>query len=255
MCVSCFSDGVEFLNHKNNHDYHIIRDDFPIFQNSDWTAREEVILLDSLLKYKNWNFVSKQLPNRSISDIRKHYDHFYIKRYGSDKFPKFQETERSLFIEPIVPYRFRINDTEEPPRYGPNTVGYTSLAGYNPARSDFECDFDSNAEDLLANLKPIDKDDPFFETLTNLQCGIIKSYNRRLLERQRWKKIISDHGLIVLRKVQAWLHRYDMTITRPVYEKLIRFMQFCTPLQFDLLMEGLHHSGEIKIQILRSLKI
>lgn len=251
ICTLCFSKGAEFGGHKNDHDYHIIRDDFPLFSNTDWTAREELTLLDSLQKYGNWNSVAKEIPNRTLKEIKIHYDYFYLERHGSDHFPEVNKSESAAFLEPIVPYRQRISDTDEPPRYSPNTLGYKSLAGYNPARSDFESEFDSTAEDLLSNLKPVDKDDPHFDLITNLQCSVIQSYNRRLIERQRWKKIIRDHGLIVLRKVNAWLHRYDVTITRPVYEKLIRFMQFCTPVQFELLMEGLHHSGELKIQILR----
>ncbi|XP_015835543.2 transcriptional adapter 2-alpha isoform X1 [Tribolium castaneum] len=249
ICSLCFSKGAEFGGHKNDHDYHIIRDDFPVWGNTDWTAREEVVLLESLQKYGNWNLVAKEFPNRSVREIRAHYDWFYLDRKGSKDLP--EASKRDWFCEPVVPYRQRISDTDEPPRYSPNTVGYKSLAGYNPARSDFECEFDSSAEDLLSNLKPVDKDDPHFDLITNLQCAIIQSYNRRLRERQRWKKIIREHGLIILRKVYAWLHRYDVTITRPVYEKLIRFMQFCTPVQFEMLMEGLHHSGELKIQILR----
>lgn len=251
ICVGCFSRGAEFGGHKNDHDYHILRDSFNLFENSDWTAKEEEVLLEALQRYGNWNLVAKELPNRTIREIKTHYDQFYLERRGSDNLPKIKETGASVFIEPIVPYRFRINDTEEPPRYSPNTVGYKSLAGYNPARSDFECEFDSTAEDLLSNLKSTERDDPHFELITNLQCGMIGAYNRRLVERQRWKKIIRSHGLIVPRKLQAWLHRYDVTITRPVYEKLIRFMQFCTPVQFEMLMEGLHRSGELKIQIIR----
>ncbi|RZC39163.1 transcriptional adapter 2-alpha [Asbolus verrucosus] len=246
-----FPKGVELQSHKNYHDYCIIRDDFPLFDGTDWTAKEELILLNSIQKYGNWNLVNKELPNRTMKEIKTHYDYFYLERRGSNQLPAIRETETSVFLEPIVPYRCRINDADEPPRYSPNTVGYKSLAGYNPARSDFECEFDPNAEDLLSNLKSIDRDDPHYDLITNLQCAVISSYNRRLVERQRWKRIIRNHGLIVLRKVYAWLHRYDVTITRPVYEKLIRFMQYCTAAQFEMLLEGLHRSGELKIQILR----
>jgi transcriptional adapter 2-alpha len=253
ICAVCFSKGAEFGEHRNDHDYHIIRDDFPVFEGTDWTAREETVLLDSLQKYGNWNLIAKELPNRTLKEIKSHYDYFYLERRGSGRMPEVKETATAVFLEPVVPYRCRISDTDEPPRYSPNTVGYKSLAGYNPARSDFECEFDSTAEDLLSNLKPVDRGDPHFDLVTNLQCSIIQIYNRRLVERQRWKRIIREHGLIILRKVHAWLHRYDVTITRPVYEKLIRFMQFCTPVQFEMLMEGLHRSGELKIQIVRLL--
>lgn len=250
ICALCFSQGVEFGNHKSDHGYQIIRDDFLLFANSDWSAREEMTLLDSIQKYKNWNSVARELPGRTVRDVKLHYNEFYLSRKYLPALPKMNP-HTDLFIEPIVPYRLKIKDSDEPPRYLSNTVGYKSLAGYNPARSDFECEFDSTAEDLLSNFKLVNETDPHYDMLTNLQQAIIRCYNRRLLERQRWKRVIRDHGLIVLRKVYAWLHRYDVTITRPVYEKLIRFMQFCDPLQFEMIMEGLHRSGELKLQILR----
>lgn len=251
VCALCFSQGVEFGNHKSDHSYRIIRDDFLLFANSDWSAKEELILLESIQKYKNWNSVARALPGRTVRDAKLHYNEFYLSKKSIRNMPKMKSTGANSCFEPIVPYRLKINDNDEPPRYLSSTVGYKSLAGYNPARSDFECEFDSTAEDLLSNFKLISENEPYYDMITSLQQAIIRSYNRRLVERQRWKRIIRDHGLIVLRKVYAWLHRYDVTITRPVYEKLIRFMQFCDPLQFEMIMEGLHRSGELKLQILR----
>lgn len=250
ICALCFSQGVEFGSHKSDHSYQIIRDDFPLFANSDWTAKEELILLDSIQKYRNWNSVARALPERTVRDVKLHYDNFYLGRNAPQDLPKMKSTAISMF-ESIVPYRFKINDNDEPPRYLSNTIGYKSLAGYNPARSDFECEFDSTAEDLLSNFKLIKETEADYGLITSLQQAIIRSYNRRLLERQRWKRVIRHHGLIVLRKVYSWLHRYDVTITRPVYEKMIRFMQFCEPEEFEMIMEGLHRSGELKLQIFR----
>ncbi|CAG9814373.1 unnamed protein product [Phaedon cochleariae] len=251
ICLACFSNGAEFKKHKSDHDYKVLTTKFILFENSDWTAEEELKLLDAIQNYGNWNMVAQEFPNRTISEVVDHYDYFYLERNGSDGLPNIKQSDAALFPELVVPYRFQLSDIDEPPRYLSNTVGFKSLAGYNPARSDFENEYDKNAEDLLSNMEVVNEDDPHYELLTNLQCSLIESYNRRLRERQHWKNLIRNHGLLLLRKTISWLHRYDYTIQKPVYEKLIRFMQFCKPVKFDMLMEGLHRVGELKIHISR----
>lgn len=251
ICCSCFATGAQFGNHFNNHDYRIITNNFLLFPNSDWTAKEELTLLDALTVYGNWNSVAGQLPNRSLNEILEHYDYFYLKGRGTENMPRFPDRDEAAFITPVVPYRFKLSDIAEPPRYLQNTIGYQSLAGYNPVRADFENEYDMNAEDVLGNLHEFNRKDPHYDVLTELQCGIINGYNRRLKERERWKKIIRECGLITLRKLTFWLHRYDVTIGKNAYEKLVRFMQISDPLQFEMLMEGLHRVGELKVHIAR----
>nr|XP_023022765.1 transcriptional adapter 2-alpha isoform X1 [Leptinotarsa decemlineata] len=255
ICLTCFSSGSEFFNHKNDHDYKVLSTKFTLFENSDWTAEEELKLLDSIMNYGNWNLVAQEFPNRTVNEVINHYDSFYLDRKGSNKLPKLKDRVAAVFPQVVVPYRFRLSDSDEPPRYLCNTIGFKSLAGYNPARSDFESEYDKNAEDLLSHMEIVEEDDPQYELLTNLQCSLVESYNRRLRERQRWKTLMREHGLILLRKTMSWLHRYDFTIQKPVYEKLIRFMQFCEPVKFNMLMEGIHRVGELKLQISRLLNL
>lgn len=253
ICSACFANGVEFLNHKNDHSYRVLHFDFVLFENCDWTAKEELTLLESLLQYANWNTVTKHLPGRTVKEVKEHYDYMYLQRHGSPQLPEMPKIEASEYPFPIVPYRFRLN-VDDPPRYTYNSVGYHSVAGYNAARSDFELEYDNNAEDLITNLNAelFDEEDLDYQIVTDLQCAIVRSYNRRLKERQRRKLIIRRHGLILLRKTMAALHRYDMTITRPVYERLLGFMQFYkNGMDFDYILEGLHRAGELKMQILR----
>lgn len=254
ICSACFANGVEFLNHQNDHSYRVLMQNFTLFKNSDWTAKEELTLLVSLLQYNNWGLVMKELPGRSIKEIKEHYDYFYLRRHGSSLLPEIPKFERPVYPTPVVPYRVKLAGVEEPPRYTSNSVGFHSVAGYNPARSDFELEYDANAEDLVAHLEyeTVDQSDPEHDIIADLQCAMINSYNRRLQERQRRKNVIRTHGLILLRKTTAALHRYDVTITRPVYERLLCFMQYYhSGLEFDFIMEGLHRAGELKMQISR----
>lgn len=251
ICTVCFASGAEFKNHKNDHNYRVLNDNFNLFENSDWTAKEELTLLNSLITWSNFSIASKELPNRTLNDIKEHYDYFYLLRHGSKLLPEFTKSPEAGYPEPVIPYRFRLSNVQDPPRNSANSTSYHSLAGYNAARSDFELEYDANAEDLICNLKLPEPDDPYYDIITKLQCSIIKSYNNRLRERLRRKCIIRNHGLIMPRKVTAWLRRYETTITQNVYERLIRFMQIYSAEGFEYLMEGLHRAGELKIKIAR----
>lgn len=249
ICLQCFANGAEFGEHKNDHNYRVHSTNFVLFENSDWTAEEELKLIDLLLFYGNWGLVALNFPNRTINEIKEHYEYFYLDGHGSKNIPVFKK--EIVVPEITVPYRFQLTECEEPPRYACNTVGYQSLAGYNPPRGDFENEYDKNAEDLVASLEPIKPENPYFEILTNLQYAITQNYNNRLRERNRRKTIIAQHGLLVLRKTLSWLHRYDGTITKPVCEKMLRFMHLCEPTKFEMLMEGMHRAGELRVKIER----
>lgn len=251
ICCACFASGIEFNEHKNDHSYSVLSYDFPLFEASTWSAKEELVLLDGLINLGNWGSIAKKLTNRSIKDIKEHYDHFYISRKGNNLFPNMQTNDDINYMEPIVPYRFRLDDLQDPPRFKSTSISYHSVAGYNAARSDFELEYDTNAEDLIANLEHIDPSCAGYNILSELQCAVIRNYNRRLEERERRRRIIREHGLIMQRKVVAWLHRYDTTVTPTVCDRLSRFMQFYSGQSFEYLMEGLHRAGELKMQIAR----
>lgn len=251
ICCACFASGVEFNEHKSDHSYSVLSYDFPVFKDSDWSAKEELVLLDGLINLGNWGAIAKKLTNRTVKEIKEHYDHFYISRRGSNLFPSMQVDDSVNYMQPIVPYRLRLDDLQDPPRFKSTSASYHTVAGYNAARSDFELEYDTNAEDLIACLEPVDPNCSHSKVIADLQCCIIKSYNRRLEKRQKRRRIIRDHGLIMQRKVVAWLHRYDITITPAVYDRLCRFLQFYSGQSFEYMMEGLHRAGELKMQIAR----
>lgn len=255
LCCKCFASGREFNTHESNHSYRVIQHNFELFEHSGWTAAEELTLLEVLSTYGYgcWELVANKLKGRSTTAIKQHYDRFYIDYPVNELFPKVPETKYSLFPQPMIPYRFKLIDINEPPRYAPFTVGFHSVAGYNAARSDFDVEFDANAEQLLAYAVKLTSD-PFhsqINILRDLQCAIIRIYNKRLKERQRRKDIIRNHGLILLRKTVSWMYRYDKTLTRRVTERLMVFMQFFSAINFDLFMEGLHRVAELKQEIVK----
>lgn len=255
ICPVCFSNGAEIGEHKNNHNYIIIKNEFPVIYGSDWSAREELELLDVLQEcgFGNWVDISKRLQSKSAEECKKHYLQNYIDNQTLPGLPEIRETEASLFGSEVVPYLYKLQDIEDPPRFASNTINYKLLAGYNAARSDFEVNFDNHAESLIADLKF----DEFCTVERNselgreLQAAIVQAYNHRLRERQRRRRIIRNHGLISFRRTMSWLQRYESTLTKPLIERLLTFMQLVGGMEFDYIIEGLHHAGELRNYIQR----
>lgn len=250
LCPSCFSNGSEIGNHRNDHDYIIIKNEFPLIEESGWTAKQELELLDVLLEcgFGNWIDMAKRMQDKSPEECKNHYLQYYIDNQALPGLPKIEETRASLFECESIPYSYKLQDLEEPPRFAPNTLNCKLLAGYNPARSDFEVNFDNHAELLISDLNynEFDINDENYELGKTLQVAIVQAYNNRLKERMRRRKIIRNHGLIAFRRTISWIQRYECTITRPLVERLLIYMQLLGGIEFDYFMEGLHRAGELK---------
>jgi transcriptional adapter 2-alpha len=252
ICSSCFSIGAELEPHKNYHQYVVVKSEFPLYEGSTWTANEEIELLDALFEcgLGNWSDISRRLHTRSAQECEKHYVTFYIDN-PAPELPKFNENIHPITSEP--PFECRPLETELPPRYLPGSSSYRALGGYNAARGDFEIEYDNYAETTISQLdvSTFELDDPYYEIGTALQAAIVSMYNMRLRERERRKRVVRDHGLIVVRKTLSWLQRYETTVMRTIAERLLLFMQLMSGIDFDYIMEGLHHAGELRQYILR----
>ncbi|KAG7212142.1 hypothetical protein KM043_012485 [Ampulex compressa] len=250
LCPSCFSNGCEIDEHRNDHDYIIIKNEFPLIDGSGWTAKQELELLDIVQEcgFGNWVDVAKSIQGKSMEECKTHYLQHYIDDQSLPGLPKIKDTEASLFGCEPIPYLYKLQDLEEPPRFGTNTLNCKLLAGYNAARSDFEVNFDNHAELLISDLNynEFERWDEHYTLGRTLQVAIVQSYNNRLRERARRRKIIRDHGLIAFRRTMSWIQRYECTITRPLAERLLIFMQLTGGMDFDYFMEGLHRAGELK---------
>ncbi|KAG5310667.1 TAD2A protein, partial [Acromyrmex insinuator] len=257
ICPSCFAKGCEIDKHKNDHDYVIIKNEFPLIEGSNWTAKQELELLHVLQQcgFGNWIDVGRRMHKKSI-ECKMHYLQNYIDNQTLPDLPKIEENRTSLFGCEPIPYMHKLQDLEEPPRFASNTSNSRLLAGYNAARSDFEVNFDNHAESLISELEFDDfqPDDDTYELGQALQAAMVQAYNNRLKERKRRYRIIRQHGLITLRKVISSIQRYENTITRPLAERLLIFMQLVDGIKFDFLMEGLHRVGELKNRINRLLE-
>ncbi|XP_012543664.1 transcriptional adapter 2-alpha isoform X1 [Monomorium pharaonis] len=256
ICPPCFAKGCEIDEHKNDHDYVIIKNEFPLIDSS-WSAKHELQLLDVLQQcgFGNWMDVGRRMHVKSAEECKTHYLQHYVDNQTLPGLPKIKESRASLFSCEPIPYMYKLQDLEEPPRFALNTVNSRLLAGYNAARSDFEVNFDNHAESLVSDLEfdEFQPGDDKYELGRALQVAMVQAYNNRLKERMRRWRVIREHGLISFRKAISSIQRYENTITKPLAERLLIFMQLVDGMEFDFLMEGLHRAGEVKNHINRLL--
>ncbi|XP_030021079.2 transcriptional adapter 2A [Manduca sexta] len=248
LCSGCFAAGKETTTHKNDHMYAIRRNDFPLFENCNWSAKEECKLLSALSTcgYGNWEEISKSVHTRSKLECQEHYKKYYIENVPCKELQVFPETKESLFPKLLTPYLYNTDVCTNPPR---NNTGDQHLAGYNAYRSEFEFNYDHNAESIFNIEDSHSEDDD--ECMDALKVSLVNALNTRLRERRRRYKIIQNHGLIMANKLIAWVQKFDVTMTRQKAERLLCFMQFMTGMQFDAFMETMNLEYELMQKLLR----
>lgn len=257
LCVQCFASGKEQGEHQNNHDYTIIKNDFPIIKNSDWSAKEEKDLLNliEICGFGNWPNISKKLPGRSEEECKKHYLKNYIDSQYLTVLPKVKFSTINYFDSKPIPFAFTLKDLEKPPRYTFENPNYNYTSGYNAARSDFEINHDNDAELLVSKLKykEFSSEDQAYELGQAMQLALVSSYNMRLKERARRKKVVRDHGLISIRKGLALVKKFNTEMPVATVEKFLIFSQLISGIEFDAIMICLHKIANLKNHI-RELK-
>jgi transcriptional adapter 2-alpha len=253
--LSCFSQGSETPKHKSDHSYSIRRDDFTLFPNSNWTAREEKEFLNLMHKFGvgNWDEISAFMTKKSPFECRAHFYKFYFDGVFNSNLGL---TNENAYVRHNVSYLFKANSVD-PPRGDLNSFLSKSMAGYRFARSEFDIPYDNSAESILNNITLdvydiFSKDPQTQKLISELNCALLRAYNHRLQERKRRYRIISQHGLIVQRKTLAWLSKYSEVFQHhSSMTKFSAFMQISDPMSFDFLLESMKHFHDTKRYLYR----
>ncbi|XP_066958781.1 transcriptional adapter 2-alpha-like isoform X1 [Macrobrachium rosenbergii] len=252
ICVPCFAKGVEFSSHKNNHKYIIIKNDFSVFS-SGWQAKEELRLINSVIEcgFGNWVDISNRMQRKSPEECREHYLKFYVED-PHPEFPLLEEQNENIVYPQPITYK---GGSDDPPRPIPGTAFFRDMAGYNAARSDFEVEFDHNAELEIQDLDlKLFEDDAKPSLGIELQMCLLDKYRRKLGERFQRKKLIRDHGLIAMSKSTYHLNRYKPYLKAAFADSLPRFYNLLDFMEMDLLLEGLKCEMELKRHIVELLE-
>lgn len=80
LCVECWYSGVEIPPHTKSHECEVIETlDCCVFT-EDWSAQEELMLLDAISSagIGNWKEVAKQIETKTEEECKQHYLKVYF---------------------------------------------------------------------------------------------------------------------------------------------------------------------------------
>ncbi|KAK7481560.1 hypothetical protein BaRGS_00027209 [Batillaria attramentaria] len=233
LCLHCFSRGFQIGDHKNDHSYYIIKNDFPLYENH-WSAGDELRLLQAIenFGYGNWKEIGIQMKNKSGSECERHYNKCYINN-----------------PQPPLPV------SDDPPRPAEGSNLCTDMAGYSAARGDFAVEHDNFAEMEICNLTfdpaETEDDEEDQKLINDMKFSLLHSYHRRLRERHRRKRILKEYGLISLQKQYAtWRHAHDRGL-RQLLDDMRVFTTLLSPDDWEKFLEGMNYVQELKAEINR----
>ena len=263
ICLECFSKGREFNKHKKSHKYVIVNEEFSVLE-PDWTASEEVKLLEALLTKGegNWEEISRLVPTKSPAECQRHYENQYLD--NSADFPHFDTINVDRKDQPVIfaPSESSILRPEQ------RSALHKDLAGYNAARGDFDWESDNLAE---MELNVIEANDELFEYVQSQEddlenCDInedkilvaalsaqaLQVHNQRLKRRLRRKRVVKEFGLLNKPRSMSLPGRYPLISSRAKYDQLFKLgPRVQCSFDFDFLLEGLEHELGVRQQILR----
>lgn len=185
----------------NTHPYQFIDTGSSVLSvfRGNWSAREELRLLDAIEKYGygNWGDISKHIESKNAEEAKEEYINKYLNgTVGRHSWNPAQRQRPQLMDHTLA-----LNNSN-----GPLTSKKTeslpkldvlpeeaSQLGYMPNRDSFEREYDPTAETLISSLTLSVDDD---ETDYLLKLAHVDMYTRRLRERARRKRVVRDYQLV-----------------------------------------------------------
>ncbi|XP_010540843.1 PREDICTED: transcriptional adapter ADA2b isoform X2 [Tarenaya hassleriana] len=226
LCVECMSVGAEVTPHKSDHPYRVMGNlTFPLIC-PDWSADDEMLLLEGLEIYGlgNWAEVAEHVGTKSKELCLEHYRNIYL---NSPFFPlpdmshvagknrkelqamakgriEDKKVEPNMKEEyPFSPSKIKVEETpkesqadrsfggKKPIASGNNSL--VELSNYNQKRQEFDPEYDNDAEQLLAEMEFKETDTPEEH---ELKLRVLRIYSKRLDERKRRKEFILERNLL-----------------------------------------------------------
>ncbi|KAJ2647631.1 Transcriptional adapter ada2 [Coemansia sp. RSA 1250] len=231
LCTTCFSQGVELGSHKNDHPYRVVtRNHFSIYA-EDWTADEELLLIDGLRQFGmgNWKDAAEHIGTKTKEQCEQHYLDVYV---ASSTWPLPADE-----IKPALP----------PPKKQSIKVlssqpSNHEIAGYMPGRLEFETEWENDAEQVVKDMVITDDDTPEEQ---ELKLTVLRIYNHKLDRRADRKQFIFDRGLLDYRKNQTKYPKEE----RELLAKTKVFAQMQTKADYDEFTTGLLNEHSLRQRI------
>ncbi|CAG0882865.1 unnamed protein product [Cyprideis torosa] len=277
-CFECFRLGAESGRHLNSHSYRFEDSGAArVFKDKDgWSGQEEIKLLDAIEYYQfgNWVDTARTVGTRTPEECRSHFLKWYVNGnlgqyvWSPKTNPSLLKSSRLFDHTTTVgggPLSPSLTTKLEPVEVNPTDA---AALGYMPSRDDYEREYDNDAEGLVSGLFVNSSQDEDIDD--SLKLCFVDSYVIRLRERIRRKQIARDYQLAKLffkqsssgsiapaalsRKVDTSRvpHAFKTKVTREekeLHERFIKFSQFLTASEHDVLLHNLRKETELQIRI------
>ncbi|KAJ2597417.1 Transcriptional adapter ada2, partial [Coemansia sp. RSA 1722] len=245
LCTTCFSRGIEIGDHRNDHSYRVVtRHRFPIFTH-DWSADEELLLIDGLRQFGmgNWKDAAEHVGTRTKEECEQHYLNVYV---GSDMWPL---PDMNCMFENSFAH---IKDDRRGKHSTPSKIKVLSsqpsnheIVGYMPGRLEFETEYENEAEQIVKDM--VINDDDSLEEL-ELKQIVLRIYNNKLDRRLYRKGFIFDRGLLEYRKNQS-IEKKRPKDERDLLNKIKVFARMQTKDDYDRFSSGLLNEHVLRQRI------
>ncbi|KAJ2718866.1 Transcriptional adapter ada2 [Coemansia sp. Benny D115] len=245
LCTTCFSRGVEMGVHKNSHSYRVVtRHRFPIFTH-DWSADEELLLIDGLRQFGmgNWKDAAEHVGTRTKEECEQHYMEVYVEsetwplpdmgRHFDNKFTLVPEDKKA---KGSMTSKYKVLSSQ-PSNH--------EIIGYMPGRLEFETEYENEAEQVVKDMVINDDDSPEEVELKQI---VLRIYNGKLDRRLYRKHFIFDRGLLEYRKNQA-AEKKRPKDERDLLNKIKVFARMQTAEDFDDFSTGLLNEHSLRQRI------
>jgi transcriptional adapter 2-alpha len=251
---------IGFANNTTEHTLHpyqvIEQCALPIIH-PDWSADEELLLIEALEYYGlgNWADVAEQVTSRSKEELERHYLDCYV--HSSDyPFPVVprgakltQVMDKVYSTDPgdlRAKKKRRIDDRRAASKLPLQTKfeiltsvpSRHEVAGYMPGRLEFETEFFNEADERVKDM--IFDDDPGSEDPgeVDLKLAVLDIYNSNLTKRSEKKRVIFEHGFLEYKKRQQWEKRWTKE-ERDIVNKTKPLARLQNSADYEVLVEGL----------------
>ncbi|OMJ76705.1 hypothetical protein SteCoe_23866 [Stentor coeruleus] len=256
-CIPCFAYAKSKPDHLTSHKYFVIDPvKFPLFVH-DWSGKDEVMLLQGLLKfgYGNWGCISEHLGSKkSAWECEKHYKLIYL-RYAMNQLRNFPvlscRNDQGFVItsdQENLELKASMEIEEQPvpqPEKRPEIEKHplSEFAGYMPLRRDFEIEYENDIEMYLADLEFYDDDKT---EDTEIKLKQLEVYNKVLDEREERKNFVIDRWPLELANEKKYKNNI---IEKTIYQALKPYARLMPPEKHQTLFEGLVKEYVLKLKL------
>jgi transcriptional adapter 2-alpha len=255
FCILCFAVGKLKSEHLLSHRYSVIDPiKFPVFVH-EWSGKEEMLLLEGLLKfgYGNWGCISEHLGSKKNAwECEKHYKQIYLGK-SPDHLNVLQvlsSRDEAGFVvtSELTNCELFMDIEEEPiphPEKRPEIAKHplSEFAGYMPLRKDFEIEYENDIEMYLADLE-FYEDDKAEDVEIKLKQ--LEVYNKVLDEREERKNFVIERWPIELENEKKFKNNI---IERTIYQALKPYARLLPPDKHLSLFEGLVKEYILKLKL------